>query len=467
MVSSLSKHHTSSTGAHHLLHFRGGDVIENTHDKETATTISIQDDNDEVGKDLSDDAWAEEIKRLQMYLNSPQSRHGAGEDILVLGSKASTKNNSGGKSSKVLADPRSDDNQSSAEELEYQSTQDGAPIPDQNIDDQQKDISSISNENDVNEQDKTVADAPCNESNDEINPDNNDTEVNGQVSETATHHENVDLDMPHAEPQDDDIILDTSMDDAILKEDSIEQDTNPGIAEPPETQIITDHYSEALLIEDSDLEEENDTTFPEDQSIVTNRWQAAPTLAESNKLVEEGLSKLRRKDGDHPSVPYVITRAMKRVLVDELGYEEEEVKIMRPDVAVVIVSENLKRPSIAILPSRFYHEDMIESVQHIESMKETFQSKIQTFVQKIDLKQSIFMIGSALASYSVVSIFTNANSEQKHDLETICESPDSDEVNENQLPDAMIETQENEDIKKSDLDRTWLDRLISMLTFYK
>lgn len=228
-----------------------------------------------------------------------------------------------------------------------------------------------------------------------------------------------------------------------------------------DTEIITDQHVDILAADESDIDINLTTHHP----AAVNAWKSPPTAAESNRLVEDGLSKLRRKDGDHPSVPYVITRAMKRVLINELGYEEDEVKSMRADVAVVIVSENLRRPSIATLPSRFYHED-VEPVQQMDSLRDVLMNKVQSFVQKIDLKQGLAVLGSVVAC-SLFAVVKGLHGEDVTAGEIISmdESINTgDGKSDEQEPD-KVETERQ--IPRSDLDKNWFDRLISMITFFK
>ena len=80
------------------------------------------------------------------------------------------------------------------------------------------------------------------------------------------------------------------------------------------------------------------------------------------------------------TVQYMITRNMKKVLIDELGYTDAEVDNMKPDVAAVITSKRLKRPSSG-MPDAFYVSGKSPSPKK-SSLKDIMQSKI---VQRIIL----------------------------------------------------------------------------------
>ena len=62
-------------------------------------------------------------------------------------------------------------------------------------------------------------------------------------------------------------------------------------------------------------------------------------------------------DGSKASVQYMITRRMSSVLTSELGYLPEEVEVMRPDVAAVVVGRRLKRPERG-MPEGWVRDDV-------------------------------------------------------------------------------------------------------------
>jgi hypothetical protein len=455
------------------------DNISETNQKDPVEDKPYQDltnDNDENTREKisPDSAWDEEIKRLQLYLNSPESRrsssgardvvqqpvgessyaYGAGEDILILG-RTFRKDDD-------VVDERNEDPLNIETSMSISTEQ---SIQDDNVTSKRDEF--VLNEAQKIGSDKQLDSDITGIETKDYRDDNDDVVTEKSDSEAC------DGEVPDAE------VLDTNNDRVLEEEiipdvmeteitptddDTIEEVVDIDESESSQRQIIPDNHSNApLLAVDSDIEDVIDTT------ISAQRWESPPTIAESNKLVEEGLNKLRRKDGDHPSVPYVITRAMKRVLVEELGYDEDEIKAMRPDVAVVIVSESLKRPSITTLPSRFYHEDSIEPVTQIESYRDVLQTRIRSVVQKVDLRKSLIMIGSALLSYSVFVMSKCTEDEQKRcedDHESRLDDTNIDDMEVKELVDQAVEPKDKV-MSKTDLDRTWLDKLISMLTFYK
>lgn len=315
------------------------------------------------------------------------------------------------------------------------------------------------------------------------------------------------------EIEDDSPVLDVSLySETKLNVDVIDaEDTNTDVVEGHATEPLEDiiavqhedtdsfnddEESEAAIVETAlevklpinDMDDEVIfQTNDEIEDDVILQIPAATAASATNKLVEEGLRRLRRKDGDIPSIPYVITRAMKRVLVNELGYDEDEVQAMRPDVAVIIVGEKLERPDMAELPSRFYHEDtelnttlleernvkswivrMRRSVALLRQL--SIRDAITSLVQRCNSKPAILVctiiavILSArvgvLPSDREVSIPT-----QQHAKDLSVDSiVDVDSINsEDEESEAVPEEVE----LRRDLDQTWLEKLISMLTFHQ
>ena len=116
--------------------------------------------------------------------------------------------------------------------------------------------------------------------------------------------------------------------------------------------LADDEGEEVMVGADSIVDAEDDID-PLDLSLAQStreelQRQQQATVAAATEAVAAATAK------DAPaSVQYMITRNMKRVLADELGYTEEEVNGMRPDVAAVITSKRLKRPSGG-MPDAFY-----------------------------------------------------------------------------------------------------------------
>ena len=446
---------------------RGGE-IENSNDTETNGEATIVDDN-KTDTLSSDSAWDEEIKRLQMYMNSPQSwkcrnnsltgensdAYGSGEDILVLGSRSfEIDDDDEHVSESILYEPSVDD---AALEQEDNALVHGSSCED--------DLLHIQNETTDTIDEIDVLNGDMRKHGDKMNEDDEDQVKDAKIQEEVLEHVSsfdIQATTNNENPAEEISLnmLDVEVSSAPSKDDDVIEDATVDMQHPQIPQMITDQHTNNLVTANED-----NSNSP----LAVSQWKNTATsiTAESN-LVEIGLRKLRRKDGDHPSVPYVITRAMKRVLIEELGYEKDEVKAMRPDVAVVIVSENLKRPNITALPSRFYHED-IKPVLQVESVRDVINNKIQAFMRKINLKQSIVTLGSAVASYALLNILSKSNAAQVR--------PEDDSMHDNIRIDDMRnmkdieliqEDREKDDvIPKHDLDRTWLDRLISMLTFYK
>ena len=57
----------------------------------------------------------------------------------------------------------------------------------------------------------------------------------------------------------------------------------------------------------------------------------------------------------------------------------------------------------------FYHQD-IEPMLQVASFRDTIQNKIKAFIRKINMKQIIVMLGSAIVSYALLDIFRSSSS---------------------------------------------------------
>ena len=411
LISQLRRHNKAPSTPRqdaNILLLRGGE-IENSNDIETNGQATNVDDN-KADALSSDSAWDEEIKRLQMYMNSPHSRrsrhnpprgensdaYGSGEDILVLGSRAFKIGNDDEHVSKSIVHEQSLNNATLVRE-------DSTSVHESSCEDDllHNRNTAADTSNEINDLSRGMR-----ELSDDMNEDDEDQVKVAEINEELLEH------VPSSEvnaTSDDQILKNedslNKLDDEVLSVPSGDDDAIADVVgdmqQPQTPQMITDNYPNSLAMANEDSA---------DPPIAVSHWtNTATSITDESNLVEIGLRKLRHKDGDHPSVPYVITRAMKRMLVEELGYDKDEVKAMRPDVAVVIVSEKLKRPNITALPSRFYHQD-IEPMLQVASFRDTIQNKIQAFIRKINMKQIIVMLGSAIASYALLDIFRSSSS---------------------------------------------------------
>ncbi|KAL7467517.1 hypothetical protein ACHAXS_007764 [Conticribra weissflogii] len=272
---------------------------------------------------------------------------------------------------------------------------------------------------------------------------------------------------------------------------------------PVKSEEFPQHESSSIINSEIDME---------DDLILPYRWEQSKEVA-FNKLVEDGLNRLRRKKGDQPSVPYIITRAMRKVLVEKLGYQEEEVAAMRPDVAVIIVGQNLQRPSGEDLPSQFYNEpsesnkavqvaegketildrishnllsrsDAIQTSSLFQLMKPSWR-KLDTVLRgiwhgmnkKSSPKYSAIVTAlltvsiSFFRSKSSISPCRATNDYFVSDSQTIRKSThESKDSESNKVVQSTDETDEtvlvndNPVMLQNDLDKTWLDKLVSFVS---
>ncbi|KAL3815899.1 hypothetical protein ACHAXA_005747 [Cyclostephanos tholiformis] len=203
------------------------------------------------------------------------------------------------------------------------------------------------------------------------------------------------------------------------------------------------------------------------------------------KLVEEGLRQLQRKNGIDPSVLYVITRAMHQVLVDDLGYTPAEVECMRPDVAVVLVAKGLKRPNLESLPSRFYRDAEPDSATEENPVDKSIKGAVFYVTHRIHKgvasslasrngKKMMTIIFSSLGvalSFMVAS--NHGNKKSPGESVQTCEfqfMSDVSKCNPHIVLSGVKEFDEEDDktpvpdLQPGDLDKTWLDKLISFMS---
>jgi hypothetical protein len=440
-------------------------------------SVSIADEDATLEKDLDvgskdfpseSDIWAEEIKRLQHYLNNAKSNpnvlgsreinaqssehpsaYGAGDDILVLGSDATRENGF-----------KNTDFSSETHKEEFGLDLDAKAEQIDNAGSQKEEVDIVVHDDKA----RQLSHDPDQESEIYIESSHaNTSEIDAQ-NQVAQAKEVVVYGGINEEESADMLAGEVAEVIQVEERETREDDANVDMAVVETVETITRSLDE-FASDDGNAHD----NFITEKSITTDQWQAIRTGTASNKLVEEGLRKLRRQDGDEPSVPYVITRAMKKVLVDELGYDEQEVQAMRPDVAVVVVSERLKRPSVFALPPRFYSVD-VEPVQMGEPQRESLHVRLGSFVKSLELKQKA-VLGSSilLAAYSFVTKDKNAAVSEQRQLkrDEVISQNTVTESSEDTDPTVLEDERKDESSLQRDLDRTWLERLISILTFYK
>jgi len=250
------------------------------------------------------------------------------------------------------------------------------------------------------------------------------------------------------------------------------------LAENEETSLedyLDNSYGREVSLSNIDVKEED--------LLLPHRWEKATTATASNKLVEDGLRRLRRRDGDEPSVPYVITRAMQRVLVEKLGYDPTEVKVMRPDVAVVIVAESLVRPELESLPSRFCNDIeeppmAIEEITDDTSFKGTVAAlfhRIQNIIVSRKPEATAIILASLGVALSLLFSPSSNDNKKSYDGATPTFSAlsssaefqslmSSDETDIEEDLDESEGTPSAPELLPDDLDKTWLDRLLSFVS---
>ena len=102
----------------------------------------------------------------------------------------------------------------------------------------------------------------------------------------------------------------------------------------------------------------------------------------------------------------------------------------------------------------------------MDSLRDVLMNKVQSFVQKIDLKQGLAVLGSVVAC-SLFAVVKGLHGEDVTAGEIISmdESINTGDGKSDEQEPEKVETERQ--IPRSDLDENWFDRLISMITFFK
>jgi hypothetical protein len=185
---------------------------------------------------------------------------------------------------------------------------------------------------------------------------------------------------------------------------------------------------------------------------------------------------------DTATVQYMITRNMKRLLTEELGYTESEVDNMKPDVAAVLTSKRLKRPSTG-MPDAFYVDGKAPSTRK-NPLTQILKSKIfqRIILPAVGIGLSAFLTANAIQQSGIGSAATSTTTSsrvpsiQSGASSSPAPEPVNDErprdkkksrkttvlVVDEQLNEAAALKTGNYDIPK-DLNDSWVDRATSRL----
>ena len=185
--------------------------------------------------------------------------------------------------------------------------------------------------------------------------------------------------------------------------------------------------------------------------------------------------------GDGRTVEYMITQNMRKVLIRELGYTNQEINKMKPDVATVIVSKMLKRPKNGV-PAEFYVDGSVVS----NSQGKKWDLNYRRFLKRLIVPGSIGIISIGLALIGGVLESSTEEEEfacgypsdkvqvegserslkpQTTDISRPREqvSPSGDASLVDDTEDEVLKPVEEEIVNATDkdLDKTWLDRAIT------
>ena len=181
------------------------------------------------------------------------------------------------------------------------------------------------------------------------------------------------------------------------------------------------------------------------------------------------------------TVQYMITRNMKRLLTEELGYTESEVDSMKPDVAAVLTSKRLKRPSTG-MPDAFYVDGKAPTTRK-NPLTQILKSKIfqRIILPAVGVGLSAFLTANAIQQSGIGSAATSTTGRVPSIQSGASSSPVApapEPVNNDEKPrgkkksrKTTVDEQLNEaaalktgnyDIPK-DLNDSWVDRATSRL----
>ena len=250
---------------------------------------------------------------------------------------------------------------------------------------------------------------------------------------------------------------------------------------PDDDDVSTPVEGTASSITD-DTNIEDDDVDPLDLSEVQSTREALErerqaTVAAATEIAR-GMSASTSQDS--ATVQYMITRNMKRSLTEELGYTESEVDNMKPDVAAVLTSKRLKRPSTG-MPDAFYVDGKSPCTKK-NPLTQILKSKIfqRIILPAVGIGLSAFLTANAIQQSGIGSAATSTTSRVPSIQSGVSSSPVApalEPVNDEgprgkkksrkttvdeQLNEAAALKTGNYDIPK-DLNDSWVDRATSRL----
>ena len=193
-------------------------------------------------------------------------------------------------------------------------------------------------------------------------------------------------------------------------------------------------------------------------------------LSADSYLLESFISQLPSRNDK--SVNFVITKRMRRMLVNELGYSTADVATMRPGVAALVIEKSVRCPASG-MPQEWKDQCFIQG-------KKAESNIIFKNIRKFILPALSLGVASLIIGEMRSSIYTHTDKKRngasstgvkEKSVQAILNTPtsisadnyDSSENRENvsDLGEESLESEDSVTGQFQDLDDTWLDKLIT------
>ena len=130
--------------------------------------------------------------------------------------------------------------------------------------------------------------------------------------------------------------------------------------------------------------------------ITSKRLQQNNHIYNNNKIV------ILADESNAASVQYMITRRMRKVLEEELSYLPEEVDVMLPQVAKVVIERGLSRP-LKGMPESWRRDDDVSS-EDGSINSDALINKMKFIIKKLFIPAAGVLIYTGLNTSKIISI---------------------------------------------------------------
>jgi len=221
---------------------------------------------------------------------------------------------------------------------------------------------------------------------------------------------------------------------------------------------------------------EDITTFKIKETAVEERVNQAETKEEEETyLLESFISQLPDYLSSE-SVHFVITRRMRRVLMNELNYSAQDVSQMRPRVAALVIQRNLQKPASG-MPQEWRHFDIdYESPSQVASLFKVAKKFVlpalsatvvgMLVTKNIENRFNDVKSKTTSGETDQCHVSDNLNADNAEDTEQVFNDSIARELDSKNDQSAMHENEipRSESLRTiRDLDDTWLDKLLTRI----